>query len=82
MDRSRTIYPSCSHESRQLNPRDRRAQESAPIRISPAPIRERSRLRTENTFAAQGNAPKEATVKILQYKDMEPFFIKGECDEP
>jgi hypothetical protein len=21
-------------------------------------------------------------VKILEYKDMEPFFIKGECDEP
>jgi len=30
---------------------------------------------------AQGNAPKEATVKILEYKDMEPFFIKGECGE-
>ena len=28
---------------------------------------------------AQGNAPKEPTVKILEYKDMEPFFIKGEC---
>jgi len=31
---------------------------------------------------AQGNAPKGATVKILEYKDMEPFFIKGERDEP
>jgi uncharacterized protein YbjT (DUF2867 family) len=31
---------------------------------------------------AQGNAPKQPTVKILEYKDMEPFFIKGECDEP
>ena len=31
---------------------------------------------------AQGNAPKKATVKILEYKDMEPFFIKGERDEP
>src|ERR1700731_94393 len=31
---------------------------------------------------AQGNAPKDATVKILEYKDMEPFFIKGERDEP
>ena len=31
---------------------------------------------------AQGNAPKEATVKILEYKDMEPFFVKGESDEP
>ena len=31
---------------------------------------------------AQGNAPKAATVKILEYKDMEPFFVKGESDEP
>ena len=31
---------------------------------------------------AHGNAPKGATVKILEYKDMEPFFIKGERDEP
>jgi hypothetical protein len=31
---------------------------------------------------AQGNAPKGATAKILEYKDMEPFFIKGERDEP
>ena len=31
---------------------------------------------------AQGNAPQEATVKILEYKDMEPFFVKGESDEP
>ena len=31
---------------------------------------------------AQGNAPKSTTVKILEYKDMEPFFIKGERDEP
>jgi hypothetical protein len=30
---------------------------------------------------ALGNAPKEATVKILEYNDMEPFFIKGECGE-
>jgi hypothetical protein len=29
---------------------------------------------------AQGNAPKGATVKILEYKDMELFFIKGERD--
>ena len=27
---------------------------------------------------AQGSAPKKATVKILEYKDMEPFFVKGE----
>ena len=31
---------------------------------------------------AQGNAPKEETVKILEYKEMEPFFVKGESDEP
>src|SRR5580658_3024498 len=31
---------------------------------------------------AQGNAPKEATVKILEYKEMEPFFVKGESDPP
>ncbi|HWM65535.1 MAG TPA: NAD(P)H-binding protein [Steroidobacteraceae bacterium] len=31
---------------------------------------------------AQGNAPKEATVKILEYQEMEPFFVKGESDEP
>ena len=30
---------------------------------------------------AQGNAPKEATVKILEYKEMEPFFVKGESGE-
>ena len=31
---------------------------------------------------AQGNAPKGATVKILEYKEMEPFFVKGESGEP
>jgi hypothetical protein len=31
---------------------------------------------------ARGNAPKEAAVKILEYKEMEPFFVKGESDEP
>jgi uncharacterized protein YbjT (DUF2867 family) len=30
---------------------------------------------------AQGNAAREATVKILEYKDMAPFFVKGESDE-
>ncbi len=30
---------------------------------------------------AQGNAPKEATVKILEYKEMEPFFVEGESDQ-
>jgi hypothetical protein len=39
---------------------------------------------TEQAFIAiaQGNAPKEPIVKILEYKDMEPFFVKGESDEP
>jgi uncharacterized protein YbjT (DUF2867 family) len=31
---------------------------------------------------AQGTAPNEAAVKILGYKKMEPFFVKGESDEP
>ena len=31
---------------------------------------------------AQGNAPKEATVRILEYKEMKPLFVKGESDEP
>jgi hypothetical protein len=26
--------------------------------------------------------PKEPTVKILEYKEMEPFFVEGERDEP
>jgi hypothetical protein len=30
---------------------------------------------------AQGNAPK-ATVKVLEYKEMKPFFVKGESNEP
>jgi hypothetical protein len=39
---------------------------------------------SEQAFVAiaQGNVPKEPTVKILGYKDMEPFFVKGESDEP
>jgi hypothetical protein len=28
------------------------------------------------------NAPKELTVKIVEYKDRGPFFVKGESDEP
>ena len=34
---------------------------------------------SEQAFLAitQGNGPKEATVKILEYKEMEPFFVKG-----
>jgi hypothetical protein len=31
---------------------------------------------------AQGNVHKETTVKILEYKEMEPFFVKGESNEP
>jgi uncharacterized protein YbjT (DUF2867 family) len=31
---------------------------------------------------AQGKAPKKPIVKILEYKEMEPFFVKGESDEP
>jgi hypothetical protein len=39
---------------------------------------------SEHAFLAiaQGNAPEEATVKILEYKEMAPFFIQGESDEP
>jgi hypothetical protein len=31
---------------------------------------------------AQGNAPKQATVKILENREMAPFFVAGESDEP
>src|SRR6476661_7933328 len=31
---------------------------------------------------ARCEAPKEATVKILEYKEMKPFFVKSENDEP
>ncbi len=31
---------------------------------------------------AQGDAPRKATVKILEYNEMEPFFVNGESDEP
>jgi uncharacterized protein YbjT (DUF2867 family) len=39
---------------------------------------------SEQTFLAMahGNAPREAIVRILEYKEMEPFFVKGESDEP
>ena len=30
----------------------------------------------------RGNAPKEATVKIPEYKELELFLVKGEGDEP
>ena len=38
---------------------------------------------SEQAFLAivHGSAPKQATVKILEYKDMEPFFVKGESGE-
>ena len=31
---------------------------------------------------AQGNGPKEPMVKILEYNEMQPFFVKGDRDEP
>ena len=39
---------------------------------------------SEQAFLAivQNNAPGKAVVKILEYKDMEPFFVKGESGEP
>ncbi|HEY1756977.1 MAG TPA: hypothetical protein VGG72_16505, partial [Bryobacteraceae bacterium] len=39
---------------------------------------------SEQAFLAivQGNGPKEPTIKILEYKEMERFFVKGESDEP
>ncbi len=30
---------------------------------------------------AQGNAPMQATVKVLEYKEMKPFFVEGESEE-
>lgn len=30
---------------------------------------------------AQSDAPRKPTVKILEYKEMEPFFVKGDSDE-
>jgi uncharacterized protein YbjT (DUF2867 family) len=30
---------------------------------------------------AQGDAPTEATVKVLEYEEMAPFFVAGESDE-
>ncbi len=39
---------------------------------------------SEQSFLAiaQGNAPAKATVKILEYREMEPFFVRGESDAP
>jgi len=38
---------------------------------------------SEQAFQAimQGNSPKQR-VKILEYKDMQPFFVNGENNEP
>ena len=40
--------------------------------------------RSEQEFLAirQVNAPDGPIVKILEYKEMKPFFVKGESDEP
>jgi len=39
---------------------------------------------SEQAFLAieQRNTPKKPTLKILEYKEMEPFFVKGESAEP
>ena len=39
---------------------------------------------SEQAWAAitRGNGPKEPMVKILEYKEMQPFFVKGDRDEP
>jgi len=39
---------------------------------------------SEQSFLAMApaSAGKRAIVKILEYKEMEPFFVKGESDEP
>jgi hypothetical protein len=29
-----------------------------------------------------GQRPKEPMVKILEYKEMQPFFVKGDRNEP
>lgn len=31
---------------------------------------------------AQGDAPKNPIVRILEYKETQPFFVEGESDEP
>ena len=39
---------------------------------------------TERAFfvIAEGTAPREPTVKSLEYKGIEPFFVTGESDTP
>jgi len=41
-------------------------------------------VQSEQAFLAiaQGNAPNEVSVKILEYKEMERFFVNGESGEP
>ena len=41
----------------------------------------RSRSR-RSSRSRRATLPRSATVKILEYKEMEPFFVKGESDEP
>jgi hypothetical protein len=38
---------------------------------------------SEQAFLAigHGNFPQEPTVRILEYKEMQPFFVKGETEE-
>ena len=31
---------------------------------------------------AQGNGPRQAAVKILEFREMQPFFVNGESNEP
>jgi hypothetical protein len=40
--------------------------------------------RSEQAFLAiaHGDAPRKPTVKILEYKEMEPFFVNSDSDEP
>jgi hypothetical protein len=41
--------------------------------------RRRAKLAQALLAIAQGNSPKEAIVRILEYKEMAPFFVKGDC---
>jgi hypothetical protein len=37
---------------------------------------------SEQAFLAQGKGPAAPAVKILEYKEMEPFFVAGDRDAP